>query len=270
MGKIDISIIMGIYNCEEYLEESIGSIINQTFQNWELIMCDDGSSDNTYLIAKKYEEKYPDKIKLIKNEYNLGLNETLNRCLKLARGKYIARQDGDDISLPNRLELEYNFLEENKEYALVSSAMIYFDENGEWGKSRPVEVPEKLDFVKNSPFAHAPVLIRKSILEKVEGYTVDKKLLRVEDYHLWFKIYAKGYKGYNISKVLYKMRDNRQAYKRRNLKNRINEVRVKCIGYRMLHIPFYKYIYCIRPILIALLPIEIYNILHKKRLHIEK
>lgn len=266
MQKIEISIIMGIYNCEKYLKEAIDSIINQTYQNWELIMCDDGSTDNTYNIALEYMKDYPEKIILIRNEKNMGLNYTLNKCLKLAKGKYIARQDGDDISVQDRLEIEYNFLENNHEYSLVSSKMAYFDESGEWGESKVKEVPKKEDFIMGPPFAHAPVLVRKEILEEVGGYTEDKKLLRVEDYHLWFKIYAKGHIGYNINKVLYKMRDNKEAYKRRNLKNRINEVRVKFIGYKMLHIPVYKYIYCIRPILVWLLPQKIYKILHKNKL----
>ena len=98
------------------------------------------------------------------------------------------------------------------------------------------EKPDKYDFVKGSPFCHAPCMIRKKIIQEVNGYTIDKKLLRVEDYHLWFKIYEKGYKGYNIQEPLYKMRNNIEAAKRRTWSNRINEARVKAIGYKMLHI----------------------------------
>lgn len=266
MSKIDISIIMGIYNCEKYLKQSVDSILNQTFEKWELIMCDDGSTDCTYEIALEYEKKFPNKIKVIKNEKNLGLNETLNKCFEISSGKYIARQDGDDISLPSRLEKEYDFLESHKEYALVSAKMSYFDEEGEWGVSKVKEIPNKNDFIKASPFAHAPVLIRREVLKEVNGYTVDKKLLRVEDYHLWFKIYSKGYKGYNINEVLYKMRDDKDAFKRRTLRNRLNEVRVKILGYKMLNIPIYKYIYCLRPIVIWLLPKKLYKFLHKRKL----
>ena len=269
MGKIEISIIMGIYNCERYLRASIDSILNQTFENWELIMCDDGSSDKTFYIAQEYQARYPDRITVIRNKKNLGLNETLNKCLELAKGKYVARQDGDDISLKNRLEEEYDFLEKNEQYALVSARMSYFDENGVWGESKKISEPTRNDFVKGSPFAHAPVLIRKRVIDEVGGYSVDKKLLRVEDYHLWFKIYAKGYKGYNLNKILYEMRDGKEAYKRRNLQNRINETRVRFIGYKMLKIPFYKYIYCLRPMLVYLAPKKIYNYLHKKNNSLE-
>ena len=263
--EVKISIIMGIYNCEKYLKESINSILNQTFTEWELIMCDDGSTDNTYLIAKGYQEKYSEKIVLLKNEKNMGLNITLNKCLKKAKGKYIARQDGDDISVETRLEKEYNFLENHKEFALVSAKMIFFDEKGEWGESHYKQIPTKLDFVYNSPFAHPPALIRKDVMDEVNGYTEGKKFIRVEDYHLWLKIYEKGYKGYNLDEVLYKMRDDNDAYKRRNWQNRVNEMSVRWIGYRMLKIPFYKYIYCLRPIVIYFLPNSVYKYLHKKR-----
>lgn len=266
MGKIDISIIMGIYNCEEYLQESIESIINQTFENWELIMCDDGSSDNTYLISKKYRDKYLEKIILLKNEKNIGLNETLNKCLKVANGKYIARQDGDDISEKNRLKKEIDFLNNNPQYAIVSSNMLYFDENGIWGKSNSKEYPTNYDFLFGSPFCHAPSMIRKSVIDEVNGYSVGKKLLRVEDYHLWFKIYEKGYIGHNIQETLYRMRDDYNAYKRRTIRNRLNEVYVRCIGYKMLKIPFYMRIFCLRPILVWLIPNSLYTVLHKMKL----
>ena len=108
-----VSIIMGIYNCADTLPEAIDSIVNQTYVNWELIMCDDGSKDTTYQIAEKYQKMYPDKIVLIKNEKNQGLNYTLNHCLQYVTGDYIARMDGDDLSLPTRLEKEVTFFENN-------------------------------------------------------------------------------------------------------------------------------------------------------------
>ena len=152
-----ISVIMGIYNCEETLGESIDSLMSQRYQDFELIMCDDGSVDQTYNIAKEYKKRYPNKIKLLKNESNKGLNYTLNRCLKDAEGEYIARQDGDDISLPDRFFKEVQFLDDNLEYAIVSCPMIYFDKNGEWGKGTAIEKQQIKDFVFHTPFfCHAP------------------------------------------------------------------------------------------------------------------
>src|SRR5699024_2253424 len=93
-----VSVIMGIYNCEETLSQSINSIIDQTYTDWELILCDDCSLDNTYNIAKTFADQLKN-IVLLKNSKNEGLNYTLNKCLRYAKGQYIARMDGDDISL---------------------------------------------------------------------------------------------------------------------------------------------------------------------------
>lgn len=261
-----VSIVMGIYNCERYLAESIESILKQTYKDWELIMCDDGSVDNTVKIASDYVNKYPNKIKLLINEKNMGLNYTLNKCIENAKGEYIARQDGDDISLPTRLEKEMKFLTDNPEYSLVSSNMIFFDEKGDWGRSHNYGELKKEDFIKGSPICHAPCVIRTTALKEVDYYSVDEKLLRVEDYHLWFKLFIGGYKCYSLEEPLYKMRDDNDAYKRRNLKNRINETRLKLWGFRKIGIPIYKYIWAFKPIIAYILPKKIYEIFHYKNL----
>ena len=121
------TIITGIYNCAETLDEAVDSILNQTFKDWKWVLCDDGSTDDTYQIAKKYADQY-DNIFLIKNEQNRGLNYTLNHCLQYVNTEYVARMDGDDISLPDRLEKEIRFLDAHPEYAFVSTGMQYFDQ----------------------------------------------------------------------------------------------------------------------------------------------
>lgn len=265
-----ISIIMGIYNCDKYLAQSIESILNQTFSDWELIMCDDGSIDNTFEIAELYRKKYPKKIKLIKNIKNMGLNYTLNRCLEISGGEYIARQDGDDISLPIRLEKEFEFLENNLDYAFTSSDMILFDEKGEWGATNYKMDPNKMDFIINSPFSHPSCIIRKKVIDEVDRYTVNKNLLRVEDYHLWFKLYYAGYKGHNIKEYLYKMRDDKDSYTRRKFKYRLNEVRLRFMGFKMLKLPIISYIYVVKPIFVGLMPSFLYNVFRRKKLKREK
>lgn len=258
-----VSVIMGIYNCASTLQEALDSLYAQTFQDFEIIMCDDGSVDDTYQVALCNQQKYPN-IVLLKNEKNLGLNQTLNNCLAVARGEYIARMDGDDRSLQTRFEQEVKFLDEHPEYAIVSGPMNYFDENGIFrrGKGRGEVKPK--DFVKGSPFCHAPCMVRREAYETVGGYSVDKKLLRVEDYHLWFKMYAAGYKGYNLKEPIYEMRDDRDAYKRRTWQARVNQARLCLRGYRMIGLPFYYKIYVLRPILVGLLPKFVYSFLHKR------
>ena len=183
-----VSIIMGIYNCAGTLPESIDSILAQTFSDWELILCDDGSADDTYAVAQRYAATDPERIRLLKNEKNLGLNLTLNRCLREARGAFIARQDGDDLPLPHRLQTEVDFLEAHPEYAFVSSAMIHFDETGDWGRDRVIQAPEKKDFVAKNPFFHAPCMVRREAYELAGGYDTGALFLRKEDYHLWGKM----------------------------------------------------------------------------------
>ena len=263
---VAISVIMGIYNCADTLSEAIDSIISQTYTDWELIMCDDGSTDNTYKIALKYKEKYRDKITLLKNDKNLGLNETLNKCLSVANGKFIARMDGDDICSPLRFEKEINILEIEHDVSIVSTDMEFFDESGVWGKISHPEYPTPKDFMYGSPFCHAPCMVRKEAFDAVKGYSVDKKLLRVEDYHLWLKMYKAGFKGKNIHTCLYSMRDDRNAYNRRKFKYRINEAYVKYLSVKELDLPAIGYVYALRPIIVGLLPKPIYKILHKRNL----
>lgn len=215
-----ITVLMGIYNCAATLSEALDSLINQTYKSFKIILCDDGSSDNTYQIAKRYVDKY-DNIILIKNERNMKLAATLNHCLKYADTEYIARMDGDDISLPTRFEKEINFLDAHPEYALVSCPMIHFDEKGEWKRGKAIEKPTKESFRIASPFCHAPVMIRTSVLKAVDGYTVALKTERMEDYYLWYKIYKAGYIGYNLQEHYYKMRDDKNAIARRHIADRL-------------------------------------------------
>ena len=260
-----ISVIMGIYNCAPTLREAIDSLYAQTYKEFKIIMCDDGSTDDTYQIAQEYANLH-DNVVLIRNPRNMGLNYTLNHCLEYADTEYIARMDGDDISLPTRFEKEIQFLDSHPEYAIVSCPMIYFDENGDFrtGVVR-TNFPEKKDFVQGTPFCHAPCMVRREAYLKVGGYSVDKKLLRVEDYHLWMKMYIHGYRGYRLNEPLYMMRDDRNAMIRRTFANRRNEAYVKFLICKNFSLPISYYIWCLRPILIGLLPQCIYNILHRRK-----
>lgn len=264
-----ISVIMGIYNCESTLEQAMESIFAQTCTDWELILCDDGSTDQTYAAAKRIQERFPEKVILIRNEKNMGLNITLNRCLEAASGLYIARMDGDDICSPDRFQKELDAFAADPSIAIVSTDMEYFDESGVWGAVSHPEYPETIDFLHGTPFCHAPCMVKREAYEAVRGYSVSDRLLRVEDYHLWIKMYAQGFKGRNIHEVLYQMRDDRNAYARRKMKYRCNEAYVKAEAVRMLGLPKTGYLYAVRPILVGLLPKSLYGFLHKKKLQQE-
>ncbi len=261
-----ISVIMGIYNCEKTLPEALDSLLAQSFQDFEVILCNDGSSDGTLAVAQDYARRFSDKFVVIENEKNMGLNYTLNHCLQVARGKYIARMDGDDRSLPSRFQEQVDYLEAHPEHALVSVVLELFDEEGVWGKSGYVALPQPADLLKTTPFNHAGCMIRKHVFDEVEGYSVSKRLLRVEDRHLWYKIYKAGYRGANLDRVLYSCRDDRNAFSRRKLRYRFNEFYVHRLSIRAFRLPFYYYLYAIKPILTGLLPYPIYKLLHRKKL----
>lgn len=264
--KPRISVIMGIYNCGNTLAEALNSLLAQTYQGFKAIMCDDGSKDDTVQVAQTYVDKFPDKFILIRNEHNMGLNYTLNHCLEYVDTEFVARMDGDDISLPTRFEKEINFLDENPEYSIVSTPMIYFDSNGEYRRGKGGYSPTPIDFINGHTFCHAPCMIRIEAYKKVEGYTVSKYLLRLEDQHLWLKMYQAGFKGYNLDECLYKMRDDRAATKRRGFVTRRNEMIHRFRICRAFHLPLHNYILSILiPVTKYIIPTELYELIHRKR-----
>lgn len=259
-----ISVLMGIYNCASTLQEALNSLYAQTYQDFEIILCNDGSKDNTYELALENQKKHPN-IVLLNNPHNMGLNQTLNNCLAVAKGEYIARMDGDDLCMSDRFETELSFLEEHPEYAIVSSPMEYFDEEGTFMTGKGIGEIKPEHFKKGSPICHAPCMVRKEAYDKVGGYSVSPKLLRVEDYNLWFKMYAAGYKAYMLEKIYYRMRDDRNAKNRRKWSGRKNEYYVMSTGFKMLGLPWYYQLYALRPLIIGMLPGFVYDWLHKRR-----
>lgn len=255
-----VSVIMGIYNCASFLSLAVDSILEQTFTDWELIMCDDGSIDNTYEVALSYAEKYPDKIILLKNECNMHLAATLNRCLSVANGKYIARMDADDRCMPNRFAEEVAYLDEHPEIDCVGCGMIIFDENGERGIRLNIERPTKDFLIHTTPFAHPTIMMKKSVYDTLGGYTTSKKSLRCDDTELWFRFYAAGYCGYNIQKPLYYYHESVTDFSKRSFKSSLETFEVCINGYKLLKYPKWKYVFALKPIVSALIPnIIMYN-----------
>jgi len=255
---------MGIYNCSPTLEEAIDSIRKQTFTDWELVLCDDGSTDGTLAKAKALANNEA-RIRVIQNSQNLGLAKTLDHCASVARGEYFARMDGDDRCSPERFAKLVGALDTHPEVAVVSSWMSSFDEDGIWGLVRTKEHPEPRDFVRGSPICHAPCMMRRDAFEAVGGYGGERWLIRAEDYHLWFKFYAKGYRALNLQEPLYSMRDDRNAQARRTLQSRINEAIVRWRGFKMLGLSWLYRLWAIRPLIIWVTPSFLYNWLRRRR-----
>ena len=263
MSKYKISVILSVYNCANTLQQALDSLYSQTYQNFKIILCDDGSTDDTLKIAKK-NACIHNNLFIIQNPQNMGLNYSLNHCLLYADTEYCARMDGDDVSLPMRFEKELNFLVSNPEYAVVSTPMIYFDADGDFRFGRGKGEVKKTDFLNGTPICHAPCMFRTDVIKAVGGYSEGDNLIRVEDYHLWFKVFAAGYKLFMLDECMYKMRDDRNAKSRRKWKGRKNTFLLMNKGFRMIGLPWWAHIYSLRPIITYLLPECIYNYLHRK------
>ena len=139
MLKPKVSVVMAVYNGEQYLQEAIESILSQTFSDFEFIIVDDASTDCTPEIVQNYA-KYDKRIRLMRNKRNLGLTKSLNRGLNVSQGIYIARQDADDLSLPKRLELQVHFLDDHIEIGALGAGVEIVDEKGSSLKEMGVPV----------------------------------------------------------------------------------------------------------------------------------
>ena len=260
MSKVpQISIRMGVYNCESTLRESLDSIINQTFNDWELIICDDCSTDNTFKIVQEYSKKYPKKIIVLKNDKNLTLGPTLNRCIQKVRGKYIARQDGDDFSDKNRLMEQFDFLEKNEQYDLVGTNMVSFDENGTKGVHKLKSVPDKKDLIRYGvTFSHATILIKTSVMKKLEGYSSEWYAIQAEDYELWSRFFENNFRGFNLDRNLYFVREDIQTYKRKNIRRRLRGFALRFKINKRLNANIYEYIFVMKDVIALIIPRKLF------------
>lgn len=249
-----VSVVMGIYNCEKTLKESMDSLLNQTYDSFEIIICEDGSKDNTLQIAKDYVQKYPKKMRLIQNETNRGLAYSLNKCIEVSTGEYIARMDADDIAYKDRLEKQMNYLETHPDCALVGSQAFLFNEEGIWGVRKTKRDPLKKDFLFGSQFIHPTIIIKKEILNQVGNYTVSKATLRAEDYDLFMRLYAAGFVGHNLEEILLNYREDTTTFKRRAYKYRLDEAKVRYEGFKKMKLMPIGFPYVLKPLIVGLIP----------------
>lgn len=259
-----ISVIMGVYNSEKTLKQSINSLIGQTFQDFELIICDDGSTDKTLEILRSYEYAFKERLRILKNPINKGLAYSLNKCLDSASGRYIARMDADDIAENNRFEVQCKFLENLQEVDMVGSDVLLFDESGVWGRRSYPFAPKKEDFLQRSQFIHPTIMVKRSVLIDLNGYTVEKVTRRTEDYDLFMRFIAEGYKGINLSVPLLLYREDNESYKRRAYRYRLDEARIRFRGFRRLGLLPRGLPYVIRPLVIGLIPHRILKSLKRE------
>jgi glycosyltransferase involved in cell wall biosynthesis len=198
-----VSIIMAVYNGEKYLSQAIESILEQTYPDFEFIIVDDSSTDETINICDKYDLQDP-RIKLLKNQQNQGLTYSLNKAWKTSSGNYIARMDADDISLPNRLEIQVRYLENHPEVGLMGTFYQEIDNSGQVSQqtirfpTEPIIIKWRLCF--ENPIPHPMIIMRRSVFEQVGGY--DEAWKTSQDYDLFTRL-SRITKLANYPEVLY-------------------------------------------------------------------
>ena len=265
-----ISVIMGVYNNEKTVEKAVLSILNGTFKDLEFVIVDDGSTDSTFEVLEKLASEN-NRIRLLKNDSNKGLAYSLNRCLEEAKGEFIARQDADDVSAPNRLEAELEFLTSHPELSFVGTAAKLVDETGRvWGtRFFPEEVTEDV-VVKYNPFIHPTMLFKAEALKKVGGYRDTKHTLRCEDYDLIFRLYGENLKGGNLNKMLLDYYESTDSFYRHTFRTRLNEAYVRRHGSVKIHRALKGFVYSFKPILLAFVSKRTYNRLHNDKWQTEE
>ena len=219
MNNLKISVIMPVYNGEKYLAEAIESILTQTFTDFELIIVNDGSTDSSLETIERYNDR---RIKLINNSKNLGITKSLNIALKEAKGKYIARQDADDISLSTRLEEQLKYIETHPEVGVVGTNVYNIQEDGTISGSSCLDPKPTLEkLLKDNRIIHGSIMMGKRVIEEVGYY--DDAFRISQDYELWLRI-SKNYEIRNIKNPLYKLRAHKKRITIVNLKEATLEV----------------------------------------------
>ncbi|MBK9283695.1 MAG: glycosyltransferase [Sphingobacteriaceae bacterium] len=220
-----ISVILPVYNAEKYIVDAINSILNQTFRNFEFIILNDGSKDNSESIIQSFTDE---RIRYFKHD-NCGLAATLNKGIEYSKGKYIARQDQDDISYPERFAKQIEFLEKNPKICLVGTrARIFTDDLKTYGyHNHPSESSVIMfDLMFNNPFVHSSVIFRKNIIDEVGLYNTTKGMY--EDYNLWSRMMFNAGLA-NLAEVLVDYRHHDQGMSKASIFSTKNALYGQCV-----------------------------------------
>lgn len=220
----EVSVILSVYNGENYISESLESILNQTFRDFELIIINDGSTDGTSAIIKSYPDP---RIINLENEKNIGIARSSNKGLRIARGKYIAIMDADDISLPERFQKQFKILENNPDIGVCGTWISVIDKNGTWMKNICYPTSSKViscSLLFYDCFANPSTMFRKKIIEEIGEY--DPGFIAAMDYDLWTR--SIGYYTFsNIPEFLLKYRMHGQNISQDREKRHHEDYRIR-------------------------------------------
>lgn len=259
MSKPKISVIMSEYNTPpDYLRASIESILSQTFKDIEIIIVDDCGKNDLDSITEEYKDK---RIRVIKNNKNIGLVESLNKAITASKADILARMDTDDIADENRLEEQYNFMINHEEYSVVGTLANEFSKNSTTGVlGKPGEKTAK-SLAYGDSIIHPSVMMRKKDIQSVGGY---KNYKRAEDLSLWFELAMKGFRLFVIDGVLLNYRVNEEDYSKRKFKTRGGEIKARLHYYHLTKAPVLAYLVIIKSIVSSILPTRIVAFFRRK------
>lgn len=256
---------MAVYNNESYLKKAIESVLSQSFKNFEFLIVNDASTDNSFNIIESFA-KNDKRIKVINNIKKIGLTKSLNRALRQAQGEYIARMDGDDICFPERLARQFTFMEKNQNIGFCGTAPILIDKNDK-------KIGKKIHPVKNKdirrvvlsycPFIHSTLMFRRQILEKVGLY--NEAFIFAQDYELILRLMSK-YKAANLKEPLlyYRVGEEKSISMAKLKQQEYLALKARWLALTKYNYPLLESWKLIKPVLSYLIPINIKILIYKK------
>lgn len=266
MEKPVVSVVMSAYNTENTIRESVGSILGQTLENFELLIADDCSTDNTYKLLREMAAR-DDRIRLYRNQENRGQAYTRNMLFEKAQTNFIAIMDSDDLSEKERLRVQWDFMKANPRYGYTATWFRKMNDSGEISAviGRKKGDIQKQDYLFGIPFVHPTVMFRLTALQAVDGYWVDPLTrFRGEDYDMLMRMCAQGIEGYLIPHSLFVYFEGKAAMKRRKLRYRFSEVRLRYRNFKRLGLFPRAIPYVLKPLIVGLIPQSALEVVRKR------
>lgn len=266
----EISVVMGVYRRKvnrTLLERSIRSILEQTFSDFEFLICDDGSCEEVCSILESFALS-DSRIRLVRTGKEFSFHaEKLNNCLKLAEGRYIARQDDDDFSFSDRFEKQLSFLTRNLAYSYVGCNVNLVREDKVVGYRKLPERPQIGDFMFVQPYIHPALVIRKELLISVGGYSEDIRCRNCEDYDLLMRMMGKGMYGYNLQEILFDYSIPPIENGQKEYRYRVDEAIVRWRGFKANRMLPRALPYVVKPLIVGIIPAVLLNRMKENRVY---